>query len=74
MFQYGIVASGLKVEHQHADGSWATMEAQDVRDPAEVDPERDWNRGHVYVCPRCAESVRLSVPAGEAEGAVQEAG
>src|SRR3954469_12357333 len=71
------VANGLRFAWSSGrvtDGSWATMEAQDVRDPAEVDPERDWNRGHVYVCPRCAESVRLSVPAGEAEAAVQEAG
>ena len=67
MFQYGIVAAGLKVEHQHADGEWVAMEPQDVRDPAETDPERDWNRGHVYVCPRCAESVRVSLPEGEGE-------
>ena len=67
MFQYGIVASGLKVEHRHADGSWVTMEPQEVLDPAEVDPERDWNRGHVYVCPRCAESVRITAPVDEDE-------
>jgi hypothetical protein len=72
MFQYGIVASGLQVEHQHADGSWVELEPQDVRDPSEVDPERDWNRGHVYICPRCAESVRISP--SDAQGAVPAAG
>jgi hypothetical protein len=72
MFQYGIVASGLKVEHQHADGSWVALEPQDVRDPSEVDPERDWNRGHVYICPRCAESVRIS--ASDAQGEAPAAG
>jgi hypothetical protein len=69
MFQYGIVAEGLKVEHRHADGSWVTMEPQEVRDPAEVDPEREWNRGHVFVCPRCEESVRITPPADQPEGA-----
>ncbi len=68
MFQYGIVAEGLKVEHRHADGSWVTMEPQEVRDPAEVDPEREWNRGHVFVCPRCEESVRITPPADQPEG------
>jgi hypothetical protein len=62
MFQYGMVAGSLMVEHQHADGSWAALEPrEDARDPAELDPERDWNRGHVYVCPRCGETVRVSV-------------
>ena len=66
MFQYGIVAGSLQIEHQHDDGTWATMEPRDdVRDPAEVDPERDWNRGHVFVCPRCAEMVRVSVSDGD---------
>jgi len=43
-----------------------------VRDPSEVDPERDWNRGHVYICPRCAESVRIS--ASDAQGEAPAAG
>ena len=72
MFQYGIVASGLKVEHQHAGGEWVELEPQDVRDPSEDDPERDWNRGHVYICPRCAESVRIS--ASDAQGEAPAAG
>ena len=67
MFQYGSVAEGLKVQHRHADGSWVTMEPQDVLDPAELDPEREWNRGHVFVCPRCEESVRITPPADQPE-------
>ena len=64
MFQYGIVAGGAQIKHQHADGTWAPMEAEDPHDRAQADPERDWERGHVYVCTVCHETI--SVSEGEA--------
>jgi hypothetical protein len=69
MFQYGILAGGLKVEHQHADGSWETMDPEEVLNPAEFDPERDWSRGHVFVCRTCEETVRITP-----QGSKDEAG
>jgi hypothetical protein len=75
MFQYGAVVEGLRIEHQHADGSWATMELEESEehaDPGQHDPERDWLRGRVYVCGSCAERVRVSGPpeaSGEASTA-----
>lgn len=71
MFQYGALAEGLRVEHQHSDGSWSEMEPAEAHDPADRDPEREWERGHVYVC-ACGEAVRVMAP-GEAD-ASQPAG
>ena len=72
MFQYGSLVEGLRLEHHHADGSWSPMEPEDAHDPAERDPEREWARGHVYVC-ACGETVRVMAPgeaaAGEPAGA-----
>jgi hypothetical protein len=67
MFQYGTVAEGLRIQHQHDDGSWAPMEPRDPHNVAEADPERDWKRGRVYVCTTCEETIRLDEPAA-AEG------
>ena len=67
MFQYGAVAESLRIEHRHGDGSWAAMERADPHDPAELDPEREWERGHVYVC-ECGEEIRVMGP-GEAAAA-----
>ena len=64
MFQYGIVAGDVRIEHQHADGSWATMEPRDPHAPAENDPEREWERGRVYVCTVCQEAIRIAEPEG----------
>jgi hypothetical protein len=72
MFQYGSVVEGLRIEHQHADGSWATMEREEDEehlDPSEHDPEREWLRGHVYICRSCGERVRVSGPADAASEA-----
>jgi hypothetical protein len=68
MFQYGVLAERLQIEHQHADGTWAPMEPRDPHDAAELDAERAWDRGHVYVCARCQETVRVTIP-GEDDGA-----
>ena len=64
MFQYGIVAGGLQIKHQHEDGSWAEMEPHDAHDAARFDEERDWQRGHVYVCSQCQQAIAVSPPAG----------
>jgi hypothetical protein len=66
MFQYGALAEGLRIEHKHADGSWSVMEPRDPHDSAGFDPEREWDRGHVYVC-ACGETVRIAEPGGDAE-------
>jgi hypothetical protein len=67
MFQYGQLSNALfQVQHQHSDGSWGTMEPEgDPHDPASLDPEQQWQRGHVYVCRSCEERVRIQVPEGE---------
>jgi hypothetical protein len=67
MFQYGALAEGLRIEHQHADGSWSPMDPEEAHDPTEHDPERDWQRGHVFVCD-CGETVRLMAPGESAAG------
>ena len=67
MFQYGMVAGGLNIKHQHADGSWADMESRDAHDAAEFDEERDWQRGHVYVCSVCDETIAVAPPDREAD-------
>lgn len=62
MFQYGTVVGGIQIEHQHDDGSWAPMEPRDPHDAADYDPERDWERGRVYVCTTCQETIRILGP------------
>jgi hypothetical protein len=69
MFQYGQLGNALfQVQHQHSDGSWGTMEPeeQEHHDPAEHDPEREWERGHVFICRSCGERVRVTMPEGDA--------
>ena len=68
MFQYGIVAGGLRIEHQHADGSTAPMELRDPHDPSGSDPEREWRRGHVFVCTACEETIEVTEPQLGGEG------
>jgi hypothetical protein len=68
---YGQPAAALfRIEHQHSDGTWSTLEAvgSDSHDPAGSDPEREWERGHVYVCTACEERVRLLGPMPEEQG------
>ena len=62
---YGQPSAALfRVEHQHSDGTWSTLRPveHDPHDAAEYDPERDWGRGHVYVCSSCQERVRVLGP------------
>ena len=62
---YGQPSAALfRVEHQHNDGTWSRLQPaeHDPHDAAESDPERDWDRGHVYVCTSCQERVRVLGP------------
>jgi acetone carboxylase gamma subunit len=66
MFQFGPLSEVmLRIQHQHNDGSWSTLEQEETHDPASIDPEQEWQRGHVYVCPSCGERVRIDAPDGE---------
>jgi hypothetical protein len=70
MFQYGQLSNPLfLLQHQHSDGSWGTMVPEqnpdpehEPHDPAQLDPEKEWQRGHVFVCNKCEERVRIMVP------------
>jgi hypothetical protein len=70
MFQYGQLSNALfYVQHQHSDGSWSAMVPEqdpdpehDPHDAAQLDPEQEWQRGHVYACTSCQERVRIMVP------------
>jgi hypothetical protein len=65
---YGSPAAALfQVEHQHSDGTWSTLrpESTDPHDAAGSDPEREWDRGHVFVCTSCQERVRVIGPRQE---------
>jgi len=69
MFRYGQASGALfQVEHQHNDGTWAALKPETAREPhdaADIDPEKEWDRGHVYVCTSCQERVRVSIPEGD---------
>ncbi len=64
MFQYGQLGNALfQIEHQHSDGSWGALDREadeEHHGSAAHDPERDWSRGHIYVCRSCGERVRVS--------------
>jgi hypothetical protein len=49
--------------------------SNEPHDPAELDPEQEWQRGHVYVCSACQERVRIIAPkAAPAEKTTADAG
>ena len=59
---YGQPAAALfQVEHQHSDGTWSTLQpaAGDPHDSAGSDPEREWDRGHVFICTSCQDLTAL---------------
>lgn len=64
MFQLQGRVLELQLQHRHADGSWAEMQAAD-HDPASSDPEREWANGQIFVCKACGEEVRVSHAADE---------
>lgn len=67
MFHGQPSAALFQVEHQHNDGTWSTLRPaqHDPHDQAEYDPEREWDRGHVYICTSCEERVRILGPRPE---------
>lgn len=66
MFQLNATAQLLNLEHRHSDGSWSPLEPRpSPHDPAELDPERDWANGQIYVCKSCNEEVRITSRADE---------
>jgi len=71
LFQPQLFDTQPLVEHLHADGSSSPMEIEPVPDdPADHDPERTWAAGRIYVCQRCAERIRVTMPSldGTPEG------
>jgi hypothetical protein len=66
MFQPQLLDDVPLVEHLHDDGTWSPMEIEPApEDPAERDPERRWAIGRIYVCTRCEERVRVTLPPSE---------
>jgi hypothetical protein len=71
---YGHPAAALfQIEHQHSDGTWSGLQpvGTEAHDSAASDPEREWDRGHVYICTTCEERVRVIGPAPEAQDRVE---
>ena len=54
----------LRVEHRHGD-EWVRLEPSSAHDVAESDPERTWNLGRIYACPKCNEQVRVDLDRDE---------
>jgi hypothetical protein len=66
MFQLSGLATALRLEHRHNDGSWSPLEPRPSHhDSADHDPERDWANGHIFVCTTCSEEVRVTEARGE---------
>ena len=56
----------LRLQHRHSDGSWSPLEPRSPHDSADVDAERSWGTGRIYVCTACGEEV-LVEPAADPE-------
>jgi hypothetical protein len=67
MFQLGQLAGrGPVFEHRHSDGSWNPLEpVRGHHDPAEHDPERQWEHGQIFRCKVCEEEIRVSLDPSE---------
>jgi hypothetical protein len=50
----------LRMQHQHADGTWGTLKPIEPHSPAELDSEREWANGRLYRCTSCDELVRVA--------------
>jgi hypothetical protein len=58
-----LAEAQMRVRHQHKDGAWAEMGREESHHgPADHDAERDWNRGFVYRCHTCPETVIVDLP------------
>jgi len=50
----------FQVQHRHNDGSWGELAPRpEHHDAADVDPEKAWAGGRIYVCTTCDEEVRI---------------
>jgi hypothetical protein len=57
-----LAEAEIRLQHQHNDGSWGTMEYQPSHhDSAEHDPERSWRDGGIFKCSACDELVKVDV-------------
>lgn len=60
MFQLRGLDFAMRLEHRHNDGSWSPLEPRPSHhDAAELDPERGWANGRIYMCTTCDEEVRV---------------
>ena len=65
MFSLGQLGDRIRVEHRHSDGTFGLMEpAAPHHDPAQHDPERDWQFGRIFRCNVCEEEIRISPTGG----------
>jgi hypothetical protein len=64
-----LVGRSFALQHRHNDGKWERLEQRTHHAPADHDPERDWERGRLFVCPSCEEQVRIVTTDGEAADA-----
>ena len=62
MFQLqGLITP--RFEHSHGGDDWHAMEeASPGHDTAEHDPERQWQKGRVFTCTACEDSIRVVLP------------
>ena len=52
-----------RFEHSHGGDEWHVMdEVEPGHDSAEHDPERQWQRGRVFKCSTCDDSIRVVLP------------
>lgn len=50
----------IKIIHRHGPNDWAELHPRDHHDPADHDPERDWDRGaRIYRCESCDEEIAV---------------
>ncbi len=65
MEQQHMLEADLKLQHRHADGSWADLvEDHEHPNPADRDVERGWAKGRIFRCAQCPERFAVG-PADE---------
>lgn len=48
-----------RLEHHHGGNEYHPME--EISDPAESDPERQWSRGRIFRCTVCEDEIRVTL-------------
>jgi hypothetical protein len=60
MDQGRMLETQYRLQHRHADGSWADMrEVSAHPSAAGLDTERGWANGRLFKCATCEEGVEL---------------